>query len=78
MLFQTHKTFVHLRNTNEDISDEVRELSVPAYSCYLTVLTLFLTITSLYLVILSLVINEGRNDWMKMSKDNFKGDFVNI
>ncbi len=27
MLFQTHKTFVHLQNTNEDISDEIWELS---------------------------------------------------
>ncbi len=29
MSFQTHKTFVHLRNTNEDIFDEIRELSDP-------------------------------------------------
>ncbi len=29
MLFQTRKTFVHLRNTNEDIFDEFRELSDP-------------------------------------------------
>ncbi len=27
MLFQTHKTFVHLQNTNEDIFDEIWELS---------------------------------------------------
>ncbi len=26
MSFQTHKTFVYLRNTNEDIIDEIREL----------------------------------------------------
>ncbi len=31
MSFQTLKTFVHLRNTNEDILDEKRELSDPAY-----------------------------------------------
>ncbi len=30
MLFQTHKTFVHIRNTNEDIFDEIRGLSDPA------------------------------------------------
>ncbi len=30
MLFQTRKTFVHLPNTNEDIFDEIRELSDPA------------------------------------------------
>ncbi len=29
MLFQTHKTFVHLQNTNEDIVYESRELSDP-------------------------------------------------
>ncbi len=29
MSFQTCKTFVHLRNTNEDIFDEFRELSDP-------------------------------------------------
>ncbi len=29
MSFQTHKTFVHLQNTNEDIFDEIRELSDP-------------------------------------------------
>ncbi len=29
MLFQTRKTFVHLRNTNEDVFDEIRELSDP-------------------------------------------------
>ncbi len=28
--FQIHKTFVHFRNTNEDIFDEIRELSDPA------------------------------------------------
>ncbi len=27
MSFQAHKTFVNLRNTNEDIFDEIRELS---------------------------------------------------
>ncbi len=27
MSFQTRKAFVHLRNTNEDIFDEFRELS---------------------------------------------------
>ncbi len=27
MSFQTCKTFIHLRNTNEDIFDEIRELS---------------------------------------------------
>ncbi len=30
MLFQTRKTFVHLQNTNEDIFEEIRELSDPA------------------------------------------------
>ncbi len=30
MLFQTRKTFIHLRNTNEDIFDEIQELSDPA------------------------------------------------
>ncbi len=29
MSFQTRKTFVHLRNTNEDIFDTFRELSEP-------------------------------------------------
>ncbi len=29
MLFQTCKTFVHLRNTNSNIFDEIRELSDP-------------------------------------------------
>ncbi len=29
MLFQTCKTFVRLRNTNENMFDEIRELSVP-------------------------------------------------
>ncbi len=29
MSFQICKTFVHLRNTNEDIFDEIRELSDP-------------------------------------------------
>jgi len=29
MSFQTRKTFVHLQNTNEDICDEIGELSVP-------------------------------------------------
>ncbi len=29
MSFQTHKTFVHLRETNSDIFYEIRELSVP-------------------------------------------------
>jgi len=28
MSFHTRKTFVHLRNTNEDIFDEIQELSV--------------------------------------------------
>ncbi len=31
MLFQTFKTFVHLWNTNEDIFDEIQELSDPPY-----------------------------------------------
>ncbi len=30
MSFQTHETFVHLLNTNEDIFDKIRELSGPA------------------------------------------------
>ncbi len=30
MLFQTRKTFVHHLNTNEEIFDEIRELSDPA------------------------------------------------
>ncbi len=30
MTFQTHKTFVHLQNTNEDIFGEIWELSDPA------------------------------------------------
>ncbi len=30
MSFQTRKTFVHLQNTNEDIFDEIKELSDPA------------------------------------------------
>jgi len=30
MLFQTHKTFVHHRNTNEDIFDEIWKVSEPA------------------------------------------------
>ncbi len=29
-VIQTHKTFVYLRNTNEGIFDEIRELSEPA------------------------------------------------
>ncbi len=29
MSFQTHKTFVHLRNTNKDSFDAFRELSDP-------------------------------------------------
>ncbi len=29
MSFQTRKTFVHLRNTNKNIFDEIRELSDP-------------------------------------------------
>ncbi len=29
MLFQTCKTFVYLRNTNQDIFDEFRDLSDP-------------------------------------------------
>ncbi len=29
MLLQTHKTFVHLQNTNEDVFDEIWELSDP-------------------------------------------------
>ncbi len=29
MSFQTHKTFVHLQNTNEDIFDGIWELSDP-------------------------------------------------
>ncbi len=29
MLFQTRKIFVYLQNTNEDIFDEIRELSDP-------------------------------------------------
>jgi len=29
MLFQTRKTFVHLRNTNEDIFNEIITISVP-------------------------------------------------
>ncbi len=29
MSFQTRETFVHLQNTNEDISDEIWELSDP-------------------------------------------------
>jgi len=29
MLLQTHKTFVHLRDTNEDIFKEIREVSEP-------------------------------------------------
>ncbi len=29
MLLQTRKTFVHLWNTNEDIFDEIQELSDP-------------------------------------------------
>ncbi len=32
MSFQTRKTFVHLRNTNYGIFDEIRELSDPAYT----------------------------------------------
>ncbi len=32
MSFQTHKTFVHLRDTNSDILDEIWELSDPAYT----------------------------------------------
>ncbi len=27
--FQTRKTFVHLQNTNEDIFDEIQEISDP-------------------------------------------------
>ncbi len=49
MLFQTHKTFVHLQNTNWDMFTEIQEYSDPAqtatqdwlrreeiveYSCY--------------------------------------------
>ncbi len=30
MSFQTRKTFIHLRTTNEDIFDEILELSDPA------------------------------------------------
>ncbi len=30
MMFQTFKTFVHLRYTNEDIFDVIRELCDPA------------------------------------------------
>ncbi len=30
MSFQTHKTFDHLQTTNEDIFDEIWELSDPA------------------------------------------------
>ncbi len=30
MSFQTCKTFVHIQSTNEDISDEIRQLSDPA------------------------------------------------
>ncbi len=30
MSFQTRKTFVHLKNANEDIFDEIREISDPA------------------------------------------------
>ncbi len=29
MTFQTRKTFIHLQNTNEDVFDEIRELSNP-------------------------------------------------
>ncbi len=29
MPFQTRKSFIHHRNTNEDIFDEIRELSDP-------------------------------------------------
>ncbi len=29
MSIQTHKTFDHLQNTNEDIHNEIRELSDP-------------------------------------------------
>jgi len=29
MSFQTSTTFVHLQNTNEDLFDEIGELSVP-------------------------------------------------
>ncbi len=29
MSFQTHKTFINLRNTNKYIFDEIRELSDP-------------------------------------------------
>ncbi len=32
MLFQTRKAFVHLQDTNEDISDEIWEISDAAYS----------------------------------------------
>ncbi len=32
MSFQTHKTLVNLRNTNNDIFNEIRELSDPAYT----------------------------------------------
>jgi len=38
MSFQTHKTSVHLWNTNEDLFDEIQELSVPSIvSCATTV-----------------------------------------
>jgi len=30
MSFQTLKTFVHLQNTNEDLFDEIRDLSDPS------------------------------------------------
>ncbi len=30
VLFQTHKPFIHLRNTNQDIFDEIQEISDPA------------------------------------------------
>jgi len=40
MSFQTHKTFIHFQNTNEDLSDEIWELSVPPYASTPVPLTL--------------------------------------
>ena len=36
MSFRTCKTIVYLRNTNEDIFDEIQELSVPPLVAYAT------------------------------------------
>ncbi len=76
MSFQTRKTFVHLRNTNEDIFDEFWELSDPpidikdpntikVQKCSKDIVKIILTLSLLrfwYLIVLGSLMSMGGSE----------------